>query len=45
MPVRWIINIALMPFLLIAVVCAALAAISIASYDELLERARRVRQS
>jgi Tfp pilus assembly protein PilE len=45
MPVRWIINLMLMPLLLIAVVCAALVAISIASYDELLERARRFRQS
>ena len=45
MPLRWIINIMLMPFLLIAVVCAALVAVSIASYDELLERARRFRQS
>ncbi len=45
MPVRWIINIMLMPLILIAVVCAALVAISIASYDELLERTRRFRQS
>jgi hypothetical protein len=45
MPIRWIINIMLMPLLLIAVVCAALVAISIANYDELRERTRRFRQS
>lgn len=44
MPIRWIINIALIPLLLIAVACATLISIFIASYDELLERARRIRQ-
>lgn len=41
---RWMTNIALAPFLIIAILCACLVAIGVSSYDELLARKRRLRR-